>query len=94
MLKNLQLVAFVDAGAAWTGLLPTTDNMSTTYTFPNIYSPPSNVTMTITVPNGLAVGYGPGLRTSLFGYFMRLDAAWNIQGLRKPIFYFALGTDF
>jgi hypothetical protein len=43
---------------------------------------------------GLAMGYGAGLRTMLLSYFMRLDAAWNIDGSRKPIWYFSIGTDF
>jgi hypothetical protein len=48
------------------------------------------------VPNssGLALGYGAGLRTMLFGYFLRMDAAWNIDGSPKPIIYLAIGTDF
>ena len=98
MLKNLQLVAFVDAGTAWKAFLPDAANMTNTYTFPNFGNPQglNNVALSLTVPNsgGLAVGYGAGLRTSLSGYFVRLDAAWNIEGMRKPIVYFALGTDF
>lgn len=98
MLKNLQVVAFVDAGDAWKGFLPSGDNLSSTYNYPTFASPNSlnNVFLTLTVPNssGLALGYGGGLRTSLFGYFVRLDAAWNIDGSKKPIIYFAFGTDF
>jgi outer membrane protein assembly factor BamA len=98
MLKNLQLVAFVDAGTAWKGFLPDAANLTNTYTFPNFGNPQglNNVALSLTVPNsgGLAVGYGAGLRTSLSGYFVRLDAAWNIEGMPRPIVYFALGTDF
>ena len=98
ILKNLQVVAFVDAGDAWKGFLPTGDNLSSTYNYPTFGTPNSlnNVFLTLTVPNssGLALGYGGGLRTSLFGYFVRLDAAWNIDGSKKPIVYFAFGTDF
>ena len=56
----------------------------------------NNVYLSLIVPNsdGLALGYGAGLRTSILGYFVRLDAAWNIDGSKKPIVYFALGTDF
>jgi Tol biopolymer transport system component len=98
ILKNLQLVTFVDAGTAWKGFLPDAGNLSTTYNFPNFGNPQglNNVALSLTVPNsgGLGVGYGAGLRTSLSGYFVRLDAAWNIEGKPKPIIYFALGTDF
>ena len=98
ILKNLQVVAFVDMGDAWNGFLPTTNNLSSTYSYPQYITPNglNNVFLTLTVPNndGLAVGYGGGLRTSILGYFLRLDAAWNIEGIKKPVIYFALGTDF
>jgi hypothetical protein len=96
ILKNLQFVAFADFGDAWNGFLPTGDNLSSTYNYPHFPPPPgpNNVYLTLTVPNSLALGYGAGLRTSLLGYFLRLDAAWNVDGLKKPIIYFALGTDF
>jgi hypothetical protein len=98
ILKNLQLVGFADAGYAWKGFIPDAADNSATYSYPNLKSPPSglnNVALTITVPGsaGMAFGYGAGLRTSLFGYFVRGDVAWNIDGT-KPILYLALGTDF
>ena len=41
-------------------------------------------------------GYGFGIRSTLLGYFLRLDTAWEMntffQG--KPIWYFAMGMDF
>ena len=91
ILKNLQVVAFVDAGDAWNGFLPNGDNLSSPYTYANY-----NMILKIRVPeySGLALGYGAGLRTSLFGYFVRVDAAWNIEPIKSPIIYFALGTDF
>ena len=98
ILKNLQVVAFMDAGSAWNGFLPDANSSSSPYQFPSLGSASglNNVFLTLTVPNngGLALGYGAGLRTSLFGYFIRFDAAWNIEGAKKPIIYFALGTDF
>ncbi len=97
ILKNLQAIAFVDAGGAWNGFLPDASSSDTKYSFPGFGTQgPNNVFINFTVPNsgGLALGYGAGLRTSLFGYFVRLDAAWNLEGNKKPIVYFALGTDF
>jgi hypothetical protein len=93
-LKNLQFVAFADAGSAWTGFLPDAANMDQHYTFNS--SQLGNIAITMKIPNsgGLALGYGGGLRTSLFGYFIRFDAAWNIEGSKEPIFYFSLGSDF
>ena len=96
ILKNLQLVAFADAGAAWKAFIPNTDNLSSTYSFPTMPDPQglNNVFLDITTYNGMALGYGAGIRTSLLGYFIRIDAAWNIDGSPKPIVYIALGTDF
>ncbi len=91
-LKNLQAVAFMDVGSAWNGVLPSEQNLNQPYIF---YTPPMPVYVSIAPPdNAVAIGYGGGLRTMLFGYFMRFDAAWNIEGRRKPILYFSIGTDF
>ena len=99
ILKNLQVVGFCDMGSAWDGFLPNTVVSNANYSYPTLTSQPSptnNVYLNLTVPNsgGLAVGYGGGLRTSVLGYFVRMDAAWNIEGIKKPLIYFALGTDF
>jgi hypothetical protein len=98
LLKNLQVVAFTDAGSAWRGFLPNATNTSTNYTFPTVGNPGSlnNVFLNLTVPgsSGLKLGYGGGLRTTLLGYFVRCDFAWNIDGIKKPVMYIALGTDF
>lgn len=98
LLKNLQLIGFLDVGNAWNGLLPTEEKTPRYYSFPQFtantgYNP---VTMLISPPRrDVAIGYGAGIRTMVFGYFLRLDAAWNIEGLTtKPIWYFSLGTDF
>jgi hypothetical protein len=99
ILKDLQFVAFVDGGDTWNGFLPDAGGSDHTYSYPNYNSPPSgnnNVALSFTVPGsgGFALGYGFGLRTSLAGYFIRSDVAWSIDSPRKPIIYFALGTDF
>jgi hypothetical protein len=98
LLKNLQVVPFVDIGTAWTGLIPDADALSPTRYYPQSVAIGSqtNVLVAISVPMGAApaAGYGAGLRTSLFGYFLRLDVAYNSDGIKKPIVYLALGTDF
>lgn len=100
ILKNLQLIAFADAGSAWTGFVPNAENTERNYVFPSPGSTTpgqfNNVSLVLTVPGSkqFGLGYGAGLRTTLLGYFMRLDAAWNIDGRTKPIWYFSLGTDF
>jgi len=95
LLRHLQLVPFVDVGSAWNGLLPNAENSSAKYSFgPDQQAPNVSVNMTVPGSGGLAMGYGTGLRTMVFSYFLRLDAAWNIEGRTKPIWYFSIGTDF
>jgi outer membrane protein assembly factor BamA len=93
-LKNLQLVGFIDAGSAWNGWKPMSAD-EPDYNFPTSQQTPA-VIVSLPAPDySVAVGYGAGLRTMLFGYFMRLDAAWNIeQTTAKPMFIFSIGTDF
>jgi hypothetical protein len=93
ILRNLQLVGFLDAGSAWQGLLPSADRQVETY---QLFDPARSIILNLEIPYdyGLAMGYGAGLRTMLFGYFVRTDFAWNIEGRRKPILYVSIGTDF
>ncbi len=44
----------------------------------------------------IVAGYGVGLRTRIFGYFIRTDYAWGYEDgqVNKPIFYLSLGLDF
>jgi len=96
VLKNLQLVAFADAGSAWQGTWPNADRLRNNKTLPDPRTNPNaSVVLNITdETGGFGVGYGAGLRTMLFGYFIRTDAAWNIDGRTKPILYVSIGTDF
>jgi hypothetical protein len=42
------------------------------------------------------MGYGVGLRTQLFGYFIKADYAWGIETrtVQKPKIFLSLGLDF
>jgi hypothetical protein len=49
------------------------------------------------VRDPIVAGFGGGLRSKLFGYFLRFDTAWGIQDFEvadKPIYYFSLSLDF
>ncbi len=93
LLSNLQLVGFLDVGAAWNGLFPDGQNTSNN-TIVNNFGNPVVLNLAPLNNSDVGVGYGLGLRTVVLGYFARLDAAWNIEGIRKPIWYFSFGTDF
>jgi hypothetical protein len=92
-LRNLQLIGFTDLGSAWNGWLPNATNTTRTWT---LSSPQTPVALNISRfdNGGLAMGYGTGVRSTLLGYYVRVDAAWNIEGIKKPVWYVALGMDF
>lgn len=91
-LRNLQLVQFVDLGTAWNGQYGSIKRPEVAYgTAPN---PVVKVKAGGVGP--FAGGYGFGLRSTLLGYFLRFDAAWQMRGIfrGKPQLYLSLGLDF
>lgn len=91
LLRSLQLIAFTDFGTAWDGILPNVTDNTKKQQLPGY---PTSAVINAYGSAGLAMGFGPGIRAQLLGYYLRLDAAWNIEGIRKPVLYFGLGTDF
>ena len=91
ILRSLQVIAFADAGLAWNGLIPNDQNMSKNYVLQQ-----NPVTVSVAAPNvsSIAFGYGMGMRVAVSGYQLRLDAAWNKEGIKTPIIYWSIGTDF
>jgi hypothetical protein len=96
-IRNFQLTQFVDIGTAWSG------------GFGNIKRPeisyrsvagglPGPVTVKVKAGGigPFAGGYGFGVRSSLLGYYVKFDAAWQMNGVfrGKPQTYIALGLDF
>ena len=94
-LRNLQLVTFVDLGVAWRGLLPLEEN-----TNPNFTSTNGSGNVNASFNNDqdiMGLGYGAGVRTKLFGYFIRFDVGWNIEASinpKKPQYHLSMATDF
>ncbi|MBK9762929.1 MAG: PD40 domain-containing protein [Flavobacteriales bacterium] len=91
-LHNFQLIAFGDAGSAWTGSGPYADDNS----FNRVVIPGNPLTITL-VNNRepILASYGVGLRARLLGYFVRADWAWGIDdGVIQPrVFHFSLALD-
>ena len=85
------MVQFVDLGTAWEGEIKNIKRPQTVY---GTSSP------TVLLKTGgigpFAGGYGFGARSTLLGYFVRFDAAWDMSRFfyGKPRYYFALGVDF
>lgn len=93
-LNNFQLVPFFDIGSAWVGSNPYSDD--NTFNQKEYINGPIKAKV-INVRDPIVAGFGGGLRTKLFGYFLRFDSAWGIQDSEvadKPIYYFSLGLDF
>ena len=92
--RNFQVIGFVDAGTAWYGLNPFSNNTPlNTLTLSN---PPTVVVNVNFFRDPLVVGYGLGARTTLLGYFIRFDYGWGIETRvrQEPKLYFSIGTDF
>jgi hypothetical protein len=92
-LRNLQLVQFIDLGTAWNGGYDKFARPAVTYSDNN-----GNVVVKLKAGGigPLAGGYGFGARSTLLGYFVRFDVAWQMDGLfrGRPQTYLALGLDF
>jgi hypothetical protein len=93
-LRNFQLVQFFDIGTAWYGEIKNIQRPQ------SIYTGGQGNPFTVRIKSGgigpFAGGYGFGARSTLLGYFLRVDAAWEMNGIfrGKPSWYFAMGFDF
>lgn len=93
-LRNFQIIQFTDLGTAWNGPLKNIERPQTVYT-----NAPDNTAVARFKAGGIGPfvgGYGFGVRSTLLGYFLRLDAAWEMNGIfkGKPYLHFAMGLDF
>jgi len=92
--RDLQFTAFFDVGSAWYGWTPFSElNLGNVYYHE---APPAVLLKIKQFKDPLVAGTGFGLRTSLFGYFLKLDYAWGIDSghLLDPMLYFSMGFDF
>ncbi len=90
-LRNFQLTQFIDLGTAWNGKFDKIKRPNTVYGVP-----PVQVDIKTGGIGPFLGGYGFGARSTLIGYFVKVDAGWPMIGLfkGKPIWYFSLGLDF
>ncbi len=100
-IRNFQLTQFIDLGTAWNGGFKGITRPNIPYSSPaNPVFPNDPATVVVRVKAGgigpLAGGYGFGARSTLLGYFVKFDAAWQMNGLfrGKPQTYISLGLDF
>jgi hypothetical protein len=95
-IRNFQLVQFMDLGTAWNGKYDAFQRPGVVY---GNAGDPNNPVLLKTKAGGIgpfAGGYGFGARSTLLGYFIKVDAGWPMDGIfkGKPKWYFALGFDF
>jgi Tol biopolymer transport system component len=97
-IKNMQLVGFFDAGTAWEGWSPySSSNPLFSEEIPNTTDNPSVIVKVKRYKTPVIMGFGPGIRTSFLGYFLRFDTAWGYdtgEVSKKPMYYFSFGLDF
>ena len=93
--RNLQLTGFADAGTAYSGTNPFgTDNSANTKTSSSTGNFSAGTVTNFSNP--FLVGYGVGARTTLLGFYGKMDVAWGQEDYvtNGPKFYFTLGYDF
>ncbi|MEY3433377.1 MAG: hypothetical protein RL131_1313, partial [Bacteroidota bacterium] len=90
-LRNFQLIQFIDLGTAWNGKFDKVERPSTVYGLP-----PVQLKIKTGGIGPFVGGYGFGARSTLLGYFLRVDAAWPMGNFfsGNPSWYFSLGLDF
>jgi hypothetical protein len=91
--KNLQLVAFTDIGTAWTGISPFDRRNSFNS---RIVQQGAFTADVLNYRNPFLQGQGFGVRTLVFGYYLKFDLAWGVEDFQvnRPAGYLSLGYDF
>ena len=92
-LNNFMIISFLDIGTAWTGLNPydLENSFNTTIVAGKNYE--------VIIENQkepIIYGFGGGLRSKLFGYYIKWDLAWGVDDgvLLKPLNHFSIALDF
>lgn len=97
-ISDFQVIGFFDAGTAWENGSPfSEENRFYTYTYPD--TPQANDPVVTTVQyfkNPIVYGYGFGFRSTLLGYYLKLDIGWGVDsGYRnKARWHLSIGYDF
>ena len=92
-LRNFQVIQFFDLGTAWNGSYNKIGRPTQSYSndMQNV-----NVLLKAGGIGPFAGSYGFGVRSTLLGYFLRLDAGWQMNTFfgGSPLLQFSLGVDF
>lgn len=90
-IRNFQVIQFIDLGSAWDGQVRKLARPEQIYGEGDLL-----VKLKAGGIGPFVGGYGFGVRSTLLGYFIRLDAGWPMGRffVGKPILYCAMGIDF
>jgi hypothetical protein len=92
-INNFQIIGFADVGMAWNGIDPW--SKENRINKDELIDGPVKITVFKNL-DPIVAGYGFGVRSTLLGYFVRLDWAWGVENgvsKEKPIFYLSLSLD-
>jgi hypothetical protein len=94
-LNNFQVIGFGDIGTAWTGSNPYDPRNSLNTTVIGAPGNPIKVILT-NHKEPIVGGYGFGLRTRIWGYFVRVDWAWGVEDrlILPRVTYLSFSMDF
>jgi hypothetical protein len=92
-IQNFQIIAFGDIGTAWVGQTPFSEENTSNTTF--IDANPLYITLK-NQREPVIGGYGWGLRSRIWGYFIRADWAWGVENYEvgPRVFYLSFSLDF
>ncbi len=93
LIKDFQLIGFADAGTAWTGPHPFSEE---NHLFRKEFTQGPISGWIEMQKEPFVAGFGTGVRTTLLGYFIRADVAWGLDDriLQDRIFHLSIGLDF
>src|ERR1017187_297439 len=93
LVRNFQVIQFVDLGSAWNGSYNSLERPTITY---STQDPTVQVKIKAPGLGPFLGGYGFGARSTLLGYFLKFDAGWPMSGFfnSKPVLYLSMGLDF
>lgn len=95
-LRNFMLTQFIDLGSAWNGAYNKIQRPEIVYRDQTDPNNPISVRIKAGGIGPFVGGYGFGARSTLLGYFLKLDAGWSMDRFfrGKPIWHFGMGVDF
>lgn len=97
-IRDFQIIGFLDAGMTYSKANPF--DKENAYIYQYVNNPNKDIPLVVNAKyyrNPFVFGFGAGLRTSILGYFFRIDAGFGHDGNKlsnKPIWHLSFSKDF